>query len=240
MIRQHTVLLNCSRRLLARRALSTTSARLNQQKQSDKKSESSVNFKNFIAVGIISSIILTQVVEAVNKESPNRSSRSISEAEYARQQQRLKRRVALFSDQDNLSVRFLWSDKDIGDLYLPGFEIIDSLKLIEEEKGNKDSKYYDLLNDPSFQIPRGLINELVKKKLIEAKQDENGPKKFIIILDKNTNYDMKDFIQFEDRVITIDNFIILNSEKLHDAQRYYQTVKKVLKVDSVDELKDQL
>lgn len=230
--------------LLQRRTLSSTLTRLNNNtnddsKKSKPKSDTAVNFRNFISLGIISSLILVQVVDSVNDANTGNKNvgRSMSEAEYARQQARLKRKKAAF-DEDELDVKFLWSDKGVPqDLKVEGYEVISPLALIEEEKQNKESRFYDLLNDPSFKIPRGLVNDLVKNKLLAESQSQ---KKFIVVLDDKLEYDLKDFIQFEDKVKIINNLIVLNSETLHDAQRYYQTVKKVVKIDSLDDLEQNI
>ncbi|KAH3684980.1 hypothetical protein WICPIJ_004059, partial [Wickerhamomyces pijperi] len=221
--------------LLQQRTFTSSTQRFN--KQTNNKSEKSVNFRNFISVGIISTIILVQVVDAVNDSNTgNRNAgRSMSEHEYARQQARLKRKKAVF-DEDDIEVKFLWSDKGISrSLSVPGYQVINPLQLIEEEKQNKESRFYDLLNEKDFVIPRGLVNDLVKNKLLA---EAGKKKKFIVVVDDALNYDMKDFIQFEDKVKTIDKFVVLNSDTLHDAQRYYQTVKKVAKIDSLDQLSE--
>jgi hypothetical protein len=191
---------------------------------SEQKKEKTINLKGFITVGIFASIILTQVVDAVQKEKP--LPRSMSEAEYYRQQQRLKRKVSLFTDEQK-QVYFL-KGMVSPDIQLDGVTVIDPKKLVEDEKKDESSKYYALLNDTD-QIPRGLIVDLISKYL--GSQPDG---KFLVL---NYPTDIKESTQFEDKVVTIKKLIALKQDAVDDVVKYYKTVDKVGEIDSLDEIK---
>jgi hypothetical protein len=191
---------------------------------SEQKKEKTINLKGFITVGIFASIILTQVVDAVQKEKP--LPRSMSEAEYYRQQQRLKRKVSLFTDEQK-QVYFL-KGVALPDIQLDGVTVIDPKKLVADEKKDESSKYHALLNDTD-QIPRGLIVDLISKYL--GSQPDG---KFLVL---NYPSDIKESTQFEDKVVTIKKLIALKQDAVDDVVKYYKTVDKVGEIDSLDELK---
>ncbi|CAM9024419.1 unnamed protein product [Wickerhamomyces anomalus] len=186
-------------------------------------------FRNFIALGIISYVILAQVVEAVNKENPR--NKSMSESEYFKQQMKLKRRKAIFT-QDEKSVWFLKSDdpEKLKSLKIDGFEILDPNVLLEKEKQDKDSLYYALLNDAEYKtLPTGLLVDLISKQL-----KASDSKKFIVI---NYPSDIKESVKFEEKVVTVKKLIHLKSSQDKgddddDVVKYYKTVNKVDEIKS--------
>lgn len=192
-------------------------------------------FRNFIAIGIISYVILAQVVEAVNKNNPK--PKTMSEREYQIQQLKLKRRKAFFT-QDDKNVWFVKSNTDeqsLEGLKLDGFEVINPNDLIEAEKKDETSLFNALLNDPETkEIPVGLIVDLILKKL---KSSES--KKFLVI---NYPTDIKESVKFEEKVVTIKKLIYLkNSEKDDDdVVKYYKTVGKVDEVESTNDISNHL
>ncbi|CCH44680.1 hypothetical protein BN7_4248 [Wickerhamomyces ciferrii] len=201
--------------------------------QPSKDPNKSVRFRNFIAIGIISWVILAQVVEAVNKEQ--KGSRSMSESEYFKQQMKLKRRKALFT-QEEKQVYFVKADKnqdDLKELKLDGFELIDPSKLVEREKNDKESLYNALLNDPDTKtLPTGLLVDLISKEL-----KNNESKKFVVI---NYPPDIKESVKFEEKAVTIKKLIHLSDDKESkvedDVLKYYNTVNKVQTIESTEDL----
>lgn len=194
-------------------------------------------FRNFVAIGIISYVILAQVVEAVNKENPK--PRSMSESEYQKQQMKLKRRKAFFS-QDDKKVWFVKSDADeesLKNLKLDGFEVINPNDLIEAEKKDEESLFNALLNDPETKkLPIGLLVDLILKKLKSSESKE-----FIVI---NYPPDIKESVKFEEKVVTIKKLIHLKKSETEqeddDVVKYYKTVGKVDEIKSTDDISSHL
>lgn len=196
---------------------------------SKSSSDNKINLKGFITVGIFASIILTQVVDAVLKEKPR--PRSMSEAEYYRQQQRLKRKVARFTDAHK-QVYLLKSDKPLSadDVKLDNVTVIDPKELVQAEKDDDTSKFHALLNDPELRdIPRGVVIDLILKYL------ESHPDGKYLVLNFPT--DIKESTQFEDKVVTVKKLISLNAQGIDDLVKYYKTVDKVKDISSISELK---
>jgi len=181
-------------------------------------------FRNFIALGIVSYVILDQVIAVVQKENPN--PKTMSESEHFKQQMKLKRRKAIFS-QDDKQVWFIKAEGDAQEslkgLNINGFEVIDPSALIEREKKDEESLFNALLNDPETKkIPTGLLVDLILKEL----QKSSG-KKFVVI---NYPTDIKESVKFEEKVVTIKKLIHLANEQngeSDDVVKYYKTVNKV-------------
>lgn len=193
--------------------------------QSTDQKNKTVDFRTFVTVAIFGSIILTQVVDAVVKEKP-RGQKGMSEAEYYKLQQRLKRKVALFTPEEKEVLLFkdaTVKDVNVTELSKQGIDVINPLDLVESEKNDKESKYYDLLNDPDLkQLPRGLTVELIGKAL------KNSPNsKFIVI---GFPQDVKEAIQFEDKIVTVKNLVVSGNAD-DDVFKYYKTVNKSLVLD---------
>lgn len=223
---------SCLRSVRTAKPLVQTSTRRYLSERSKPDPDKGPRFRNFIAIGIISYVILAQVVEAVNKQNPR--PKSMSESEYIKQQMKLKRRKALFT-QEQKSVWFIKSDDSEGlkSLKIDGYEIIDPSVLLDHEKQDKDSLYHALLNDPTFKIPTGLVVDLIAKKL----QASEGTK-FIVI---NYPDNIKESVKFEERIVTIKKLIHLTSNEgskseEDDVVKYYKTVNKVEDVQTDEEL----
>lgn len=184
-----------------------------------------INLKGFVTVGIFASIILTQVVDAVQKEKP--MPRSMSESEYFRQQQRLKRKASRFTEEDK-QVYFL-KGQSAKDVKIPGINVVDPEALVEQEKNDESSMFHALLNDPGLnQVPRGLVIDLIGKYL---GSQPNG--KFLVL---NFPSDVKESTQFEEKIVTIKNLIALKDQDVDDVVKYYNTVQKVKEINSVSDL----
>jgi hypothetical protein len=198
------------------------------------KNSSTIDFRTFISVSIFASILLTQVVDAVNQEKPRGQRGGMSEAEYYKQQQRLKRKIAMFSPDEKQVL--LWKNGEISQignieqLNEHGVAVIDPVKLVDLEKQDKESKFYDLLNDPELkELPRGLVVDLIGKFIKESKQE-----KFLVV---GFPPDVKESIKFEDKIVTIKNLVITDqSDENDDVYRYYKTVNKSKKVDTIQEV----
>ncbi|CDR44443.1 CYFA0S14e02784g1_1 [Cyberlindnera fabianii] len=211
-------------------ALRSYSTAPKQEEKADDKKDKKVNFRSFITVGIFASIILTQVVDAVNKEKPR--PRSLSESEYYQQQARLRRKVSRFTP-DNKEVYFVKAAEKVekSQIRADGFTVIDPSDLVEMEKNDEHSKFHALLNDPSTTtIPRGVVIDLIGNFL--ATQPDG---KFVVL---NFPSDIKESTQFEDKIVTIKSLInVGQSETTDDVVKYYKTVDKVNQVSSVADIK---
>lgn len=198
--------------------------RLQARSYASKPQKEKINLRGFITVGIFASIILTQVVDAVNQEKP--LPRSMSETEYYRQQQRLKRKTSLFTPEEK-EVYFLKGIPSVPQL--DGVVVIDPSQLLEQERNDESSKYHALLNDPDYkQIPRGLVVDLIGKKL--GSQPDG---KFVIL---DFPGDTKESTQFEEKVVQIKGLVYPKNSAADDVVKYYKTVDKVKELGSPDEL----
>lgn len=194
--------------------------------------------KNLIAIGILGTIVLVKVVDTINEQNPR--PRSLTESEYRKQQQRLKRLKCMFRP-DEKPVYLLRarggkvSKSEVQQLkQFSQFEIVDPDELVNREKSDPNSQYFSLLNDPSIKkLPFGLKSALIGAYL---KQHDQPGTNFLVI---NFPENIKESVKFEENIVTIKKLLDVNetgSSAYNELVSYYKTVDKVVSASSLDQL----
>ncbi|GMM33382.1 Aim36 protein [Saccharomycopsis crataegensis] len=197
-------------------------------------------FRYLIMIGVVSYGALLLAIDGVDK---NRPKNKFSEEEYDQLvQDGLKRKQKAIADNERVNVFLLprateaqTSEEELTKL---GADVkaIKLDDLIQEEKKDKESRYGPLLIECELydtKVPVGTYSSMIGTKLQELKET-SGTKNFVVIGFPGS---ISESIKFEDKIVTVKNLITFDDDSSKDdVVSYYNTVQKVKRISSLDQL----